>query len=162
MFRKQLMNHMTGKVWTAQEEVELKALVDANSNVDEIAVKLNKTPKAVITKCQRLGLRLQTEGYVITSIPIPRELPSIEEATKILAGALIASVRPGLNRLEVQRLQAVANLSKAYKEHVVDLAHYRDVELKLKEMEEQNAQLQKTLKEIKDRSPNFSPQPVSS
>ena len=59
-----------------------------------------------------------------------------------MAGALKASVKPGLNRLEVQRLQAVANISKAYKELVVDYAHYRDVELKLKEMEEQNAQLQ--------------------
>ena len=148
---------MTGKVWTAQEEVELEALVDANSNIDEIAAKLKKTPKAIITKCQRLGLRLQTEGYVNTSIPIPRELPSVEEATKILAGALRASVKPGLNRLDVQRLQAVANISKAYKELVVDYAHYHDVELKLKEMEDQNAQLQKMLKEIKERSPNLSP-----
>ncbi len=96
---------MTGKVWTAQEEVELKALVDANSNVDAIAAKLNKTPKAVITKCQRLGLRLQTEGYLNTSISIPKELPSVEEAIKMLAGAMRASVMPGLNRLDVQRLQ---------------------------------------------------------
>ena len=28
---------MTGKVWTAQEEAELKTLVEANSNVDEIS-----------------------------------------------------------------------------------------------------------------------------
>jgi acyl-[acyl carrier protein]--UDP-N-acetylglucosamine O-acyltransferase len=80
----------------------------------------------------------------------------------MLAGALRASVRPGLNRLEVQRLQVVANISKAYKELIVDYAHYRDVELKLKEMQEQNAQLQQMLKEIKERSSNLSPQPVSS
>jgi hypothetical protein len=155
------MSNMTRKVWTAQEEAELKALVEANLHVDEIAVKLQKTPKAVITKCQRLGLRLQTEGYVDTSIPIPKELPSVEEATKILAGALRASVKPGLNKLEVQRLQVVANISKAYKEQVVDYAHYRDVELKMKKMEEQNAQLQQTLKEILQRTPNLTPQPVS-
>jgi hypothetical protein len=155
------MSNMTRKVWTAQEEAELKALVEANLHVDEIAVKLQKTPKAVITKCQRLGLRLQTEGYVDTSIPIPKELPSVEEATKILAGALRASVKPGLNKLEVQRLQVVANISKAYKEQVVDYAHYRDVELKMKKMEEQNARLQQTLKEILQRTSNLTPQPVS-
>jgi hypothetical protein len=63
-------------------------------------------------KCQRFGLRLQNEGYVNNSVPLPRELPSVEEASKMLAGALKASVKPGLNRLEVQRLEAVANISK--------------------------------------------------
>jgi hypothetical protein len=148
--------------WTIQEETELKALVEGNVNVEEIASKLQKTPGAVIVKCQRMSLQLQTKGYVDTSIPLPRELPSVEEATKMLAGALRASVRPGLNRLEVQRLQAVANISKAYKELVVDYAHYRDVECRLKEMEEQNAQLQRMLKEIKERSSSLSAQPVSS
>jgi hypothetical protein len=148
--------------WTVQEEAELKALVEGNANVEDIASKLKKTPGAVIVKCQRLGLQLQVKGYVDTSISLPRELPSVEEATKILAGALRASVRPGLNRLEVQRLQVVANISKAYKELVVDYVHYRDVERKLKEMSEQNAQLQQMLKEIKERSSNSSPQPVSS
>jgi hypothetical protein len=152
---------MAGKVWTAQEEVELKALVEANLHVDEIAVKLNKTPKAVITKCKRLGFWLRTDGYVNTSVPIPRELPSVEEAIKMLAGALRASVKPGLNRLEVQRLQVVANISKDYKELIVDYAHYRDIERKLKEMEEQDAQLKQTLKEFMERSSNISTQPVS-
>lgn len=148
--------------WTVQEETELKALIEANVNVAEISARLQKTPGAVIIKSQRLGLQLQAKGYVDTPIPLPRELPSIEEATKILAGALRASVKPGLNRLEVQRLQVVANISKMYKELVVDYAHYRDVERKLKEMEEQNAQLQQMLKEIKERSSNLSSQPVSS
>jgi hypothetical protein len=151
---------MTGKVWTAQEETELKALIDANSEVDEIAAKLNKTPKAVINKCQRLGLRLQADGYVNTAIPIPRELLSVEEALKMLAGALKASVKPGLNRLEVQRLEAVANISKTYKELLADYVHYREVERKMKEMEEQNAQLKEALKEIQERTSSSTPQPI--
>jgi hypothetical protein len=36
---------MAGKVRTAQEEAELKTLIEANSNVDEIAAKLKKHPK---------------------------------------------------------------------------------------------------------------------
>jgi DNA repair exonuclease SbcCD ATPase subunit len=153
---------MQGKIWTPQEENELKTLVAEDKNVDEIAAKLNKTPKAVITKCQRLGLALQSEGYVNTSISIPRELPSVEEALKMLAGALKASVKPGLNRLEVQRLQVVANISQTYKELVVDYAHYRDVERKLEEMEKENVQLRQTLSEIKERSPSTTTQPVPS
>lgn len=153
---------MTGKIWTAQQEAELKTLVEVDSNVDEIAAKLQKTPKAVITKAQRLGLRLQTEDYVNTSIAIPRELPSVEETLKMLAGALKASIKPGLNRLEVQRLEAVANISKTYKELLGDYVHYRDVERKLKEMEEQNAQLKQALKEIQERTSSSTPQPVHS
>ncbi len=148
---------LTGKVWTAQEEAELSALANDNVNVDEIASRLKKTPKAVITKSQRLGLRLQTEGYVNTSIPIPKELLSVEEALKMLAGALKASVEPGLNRLEVQRLQTVANISKTYKELLADYVHYRDVERKLEEMEKENAQLQQSLKEIQERTSSSTP-----
>ncbi len=107
-----------------KKKQNLRALVEANLNVDEIAAKLKKTPKAVITKCQRLGLQLQVKGYVDTAIDLPRELLSVEETAKILAGALKASVKPGLNRLEVQRLEAVANISKMYKELIVDYVHY--------------------------------------
>jgi hypothetical protein len=151
-----------GKKWPAREEAELKALVEANSKVEEIAAKLHKTPGSIVVKCQRLGLQLQTEGYVNTSIPIPKELPSIEEALKMLAGALKASVKPGLNRLEVQRLEAVANISKMYKELLADYVHYRDVERKLKEMDEENAQLKQALKDIQDRTSSSTTQPVSS
>jgi hypothetical protein len=150
------------KRWTIQEETELKSLVEANADVEAIAAKLQKTPGAVIVKCQRLGLQLQVKGYIDTAIPLPRELPSVEETAKILAGALKASVKPGLNRLEVQRLTAVANISKTYKEIIVDYIHMREVEKKLEEVVEQNAKLQQAIQEIKARSPSLPPQPVPS
>ncbi len=150
------------KRWAIQEETELKTLVEGNATVDEIAGKLQKTPGAVILKCQRLGLKLQTQGYVCSSVLLPKELPSVEEALKMLAGALKASIKPGLNRLDVQRLEAVANISKTYKDLLSDYVHYRDVERKLKEMEEQNAQLKQALKEIQERTPSTPPQPVPS
>jgi hypothetical protein len=153
---------MPGKPWTSQEEAELKTFLEENMNVDAIAVRLNKTVKAVITKCKRLGVGLQTEGYVSARIAIPMELPSVEEALRMLAGALKASIKPGLNRLDVQRLQVVANIAQTYKELAADYAHYRDVERKLIQMEEENAQLRKTLQELKTRSPSVSSQPVPS
>ena len=51
----------------------------------------------------------------------------------MLAGALKAATQPGLNRVEVQRLQAVANISKTYKELLADYVNYREIEAKLAE-----------------------------
>jgi hypothetical protein len=153
---------MTGKVWSAQQEAELRALVMSGDGVEVIAVKLGKTPKAVVTKCQRMGLELECGDYVNTSVSIPKELPSVEETARILAGALKASVKPGLSRVEVQRLQTVANISKAYKELIVDFVHYREVEAKLNMVVEQNAKLQQALKELQgQKSQNDAPRPVS-
>ncbi len=151
---------MTGKVWTAAEEADLRVLVGAGSGVDVIAAKLNKSPKAVVTKCQRMGLQLESAGFVNTSVTIPKELPSVEETAKILAGALKASVKSGLSRVEVQRLQTVANISKMYKELIVDYVHYREVENKLNMVVEQNAKLQQALKEIQAKSQGSTSQPV--
>jgi hypothetical protein len=92
---------------------------------------------------------------VDSSVPIPRELPSVEETLKMLAGALKTAVKPGLDKVEVQRLQAVATIAKTYKELLADFINYREIEIKLKEMEELNARL------LKERAANASPQPNS-
>jgi hypothetical protein len=142
---------MAGKKWTAEQEAQLKTLAESDLDVEEIASKLQKTSGAIIVKCQRLGLPLRAKGYSKTQISLPKELPSIEEALQILAGALRAAVKPGLDRVEVQRLQAIAAISKTYKELLCDFIDYKQIEAKLKEMEQQNAQQQK--------SSNTSPQP---
>ncbi len=46
-------------------------------------------------------------------MPLPAELPSVEEAQRMLAGVLRASVEPGLDKVEVQRLRVVATLARA-------------------------------------------------
>jgi hypothetical protein len=146
-----------GKQWTTQQETELKTLVEANKNLEEIAAVLQKTPGAIIIKCQRLGIKPRTEGYVDTSIPLPKELPSVEEALKMLAGALKTAVKPGLNKIEVQRLQAIATIAKTYKELLADYINYREIEAKLKEMEELNAKLLKERAADVSSKPNPSP-----
>ncbi|MGD6850567.1 MAG: hypothetical protein ACQCN6_00735 [Candidatus Bathyarchaeia archaeon] len=154
-----------GKRWTAKEEAELASLVAANTDVEEIAEKLGKTEGAIFIKCQRLGLRLSTSsGYTGSAVSIPKELPSVEEALKILAGALKAAIKPGLSKVEVQRLQTVATIAKTYQELLSGYINYRQIETKLKDMEEQNARLLKELEKAKhaDASQNTSPQPDSS
>ena len=144
-----------GKRWTAQEEAELKTLLKANTHVEAIATQFKKTPGAIFIKSQRLGLKLQPKSYVNTPVSLPRELPSVEDALLMLAGALKTAVKPGLDKVEVQRLQAVATLAKTYKEILADYIDYRQIETKLKELEELNARL------LKERSSDASPQPTS-
>ena len=142
-----------GKQWSTQEEAELKSLIEANARINEISTKLQKTPGAIFLKCKRLGIELKAKGYANTSIPIPRELPSVEETAKILAGALKLATQPGLDKIEVQRLQTVATIAKIYKEHLADYIDYRQIEAKIREMEELNAKL------LRERSLSSSSQP---
>jgi hypothetical protein len=147
-----------GKHWTPQEETELKNLMDSNTDIETIATKLGKTRGAITIKSQRLGLLLQSEGYR-PSIPMPRQLPSVEETLKMLAGALKTAAKPGLDKAEVSRLQTVATIAKIYKEILSDYINYRGIEVKLKEMEEQNAQI---LKEgNSNNAPQRDPTPVA-
>ena len=67
---------------------------------------------------------------------LPKELPSIEEALKLLAGALQAASQAGLDKVEVQRLQAIATLARTYEQLVSRYVDYRGIEVMLIEMRE--------------------------
>jgi hypothetical protein len=152
------VEYLAGKKWTPQQQTQLQALVQADADLEDIAAQLQKSPGAVIVKCQRLRLPLKTKGYAATPLPIPKELPSVEEALRMLAGALKAAAKPGIDRVEVQRLQAVAAIAKTYKELLSDYINYREIEIKLKEMEQENARLQK---ESQNPTPQPNPPPVA-
>lgn len=49
----------------------------------------------------------------------------------MLAGALKMAIKPGLNKVELQRLHAVGNLAKIYEELFADYVHYRQIENEL-------------------------------
>ncbi len=130
-----------GKQWTNEQVTELKDLVEANESLDDIAAKLGKSTGAIYIKCQRLDLALKSRDRLDPSIPLPRELVSIEQDLRMLAGALKTAAKPGLSKSEIQRLQAFANIARTYKEIFEDYIDYRKIELKLREMEEQNERL---------------------
>jgi len=136
---------MPGKPWSAEEEAELRRLVDAAEPLNIIASKFGMSEGAVREKCKRLGLRVvvSTCRRKITTreINLPVELPSVEEALKILAGALEAAAEPDLDQVEIRRLHVVATLAKTYKELLADYINYRDIEAKLVEMEKKYARL---------------------
>ena len=84
---------MKGKPWTVEQEKQLRELVDSRESLEVIASKIGKSRAAIKMKMQRLGLevvvRKPTDSRTTTSeLVLPVELPSVEEALKMLAGAL--------------------------------------------------------------------------
>ena len=140
-----------GKPWTLEEEKQLRELISEGKPLEIIAAKLGKSQQAVAKKIKRLGLEVvvQTRSAQTTTseIELPKELPTVEEALRILAGALKAASHSGLDRVEVQRLQVIATLASTYKELVADYIDYRGIEAKLIEMERKYAEVTKKLEE---------------
>jgi hypothetical protein len=149
---------MKGKPWTCEQEKQLRDLVTAKSSIDVIASKLEKSPEAVRKKIERLGLEVvDLKGYRTTTLKLPKELPSIEEALRILAGALKAATEHGLDKVEVQRLQVVATLARTYKELLADYINYREIEQKLIELEAKYAKLAEKKAEGDASKPDSAP-----
>ncbi len=100
---------------------------------------MGKSPEAVRKKIDRLGLEVvdhKKNSRTTTSLKIPKELPTVEETLKMLAGASQAAMLPGLNNVEVQRLQTVARLAKTYKNLFSDYVDYHGIEAELVELRE--------------------------
>ena len=61
---------MKGKLWTVDEELKLRELIQAGDNANKIAAQLGKTEHAVYEKARRLGLRViitESRRKLITS-----------------------------------------------------------------------------------------------
>ena len=126
---------MKGKPWTVEEEKRLRELLKARKTLPVIADFLGKTIDAVYIKCQRLGLKVVEDRALATTTSCSsKDLPSVEEALQMLAGALRAAQQPGLDKVEVQRLQVIATLARTYKELLADYLDYRGLEVELVEL----------------------------
>ena len=145
-----------GKSWSKEEETLLKDLLKTETSMGTIASKLHRTPEAIYVKCIRLGITDQPKP-IKPKLPLPRGLPSVEDALKKLATAMETASTPGLDRVEVQRLQTLATLAKTYKEILADYINYRDIEAKLNDMEEKYATL-RTQKKRPQTQSNATPQ----
>ncbi len=128
-----------GKAWTVDEELKLKELFEEGLPVSIIAARLSKTEVAVGLKISRLGLKDDKKRKKLLSsssgeLELPAELPTIEEAGKILGGALLAMMRPGLSKEDLRRWKAVADVAWKYKEFMADFLDYRALEEKYVEL----------------------------
>jgi hypothetical protein len=140
---------MKGKPWGPEQEKQLRELVESKMPLDVVAVNLGLSVGAVKKKCGRLGLEVvvpvcrKTKTTTTTAIKLPAELPSVEDALRKLAGALETACQPGLDNVEVQRLQVVAVLARTYKDILSAYMNYRGLEAELMELRVKYAEFSK-------------------
>ena len=96
---------MKGKPWSVDEEQRLKQMLLENKSVRVIAKAMGKTRDCVRKKIERLGIEVvvrsenqQRSTTSSLSLVLPGELPSVEEALKVLAAAMKALETPGLDK----------------------------------------------------------------
>ena len=102
-----------GKAWTVEEERRLRELVKAGATVAKIAALLGKTEASVRSKIQRLKLKVEDDDGLkfnmssSSNLDAEGELQSVEEALKLLNGALNALKTRGLDKTETHRLRII-------------------------------------------------------
>ena len=124
-----------GRPWGREEEKELIGLVKAGESLDVIAGKLGKTLDSVVQKMRRLGLiggqsvaPRPPPSSSTCDIDLPDELPTAEDAVKILGGAMLALTKPGMSKADLEKCRALADVAWKYKIAVVDLVDYKGIE----------------------------------
>ena len=136
-----------GKPWLVEEERKLRKLREEGKTVVEIALWMKLTPDAVKQKLRRIGLKVVTlknsGGTTTSELIMPEELPSIEEALKDLVAAMNALKTPGLSKTEVMRLRSLIQTSSLYQKRIAEYIDYRELEIRLIELEGKYAGLVK-------------------
>jgi len=123
---------MPGKPWTLEEEKRCKEMLEAGESLDAISGELGRNRDAIMVKAKRLGWKLPAaSAHTITMLELPEELVDPEEALKVLLAALNASKQAGLDKIEVQRLMAIATLARTYNDLWKDYERLQEVEKKM-------------------------------
>ncbi len=126
-----------GKPWTVEEEKMLEQMLRENRSVRAIAKALGKTRDCVRIKIARLGLdvvQAKSERTTTTSLKLPSELPSLEEALKTLSAAMKALETVGLAQAEVLRLRSIIQAVKIYNELFPKYVDIRGFEAEVMEL----------------------------
>lgn len=129
-----------GKSWSKAEVEKLRSLVKDKQSWEVMVAELHRSEGAIRQKCRRLGLEVvvnrSAEKFTTTTseLVIPKELPTIQEALKILAAAMKALAEPGLDDVEVRRLQALVTAVRTYEASFANYVRYLEIEKMLVEM----------------------------
>jgi len=139
---------MVHKTWKPEEEKELieefKRAGGSPTVIPKLAKRFNRSPEAIIKKLGRLGLNVVgAKIELTTTIEKVKNLPSLEEVLKLVAGALQKATEPGLGKTELQRLSTIADLYKAYVDGLERYVQYRKIEERLVELEKKYGELAK-------------------
>jgi len=137
------------KRWKKTDVQTLQQLANEGESWEVIAAELGRSVEAVQQKARRLGV-----DVVVHTPPTPpvttttteldsRELISVQEALEILAAALKAAKKEGLDSIEIQRLNVVATLARTYENLFARFMQYREIEKRVVELEANYARLAK-------------------
>ncbi|MGB9671849.1 MAG: hypothetical protein ACPLZY_01730 [Candidatus Norongarragalinales archaeon] len=137
---------MVHRTWKPEEEKQLieefKKAGCSRDVIPRLAKEFNRSEDSIYNKLKRLGLNVGgAKLEVSSSFEIPKVLPSLEDVLLLLAGALKKAAEPGLGRIELQRLETIATLYKAYESGLEKYVNYRQIEAKLLELEKKYAEL---------------------
>lgn len=131
---------MTRK-WRAEEEQELLRLWREGTSVEALAEKYKRTPDAIKMKLKRLGVDIVAAKIEITGpLEIPKELPSLKDVLRVVAGAIEKAKEPGLGKTELERLKVIADLYRAYADGLERYVRYTEIERKLEETKREIAE----------------------
>jgi hypothetical protein len=144
-----------GKPWSVEDEKKLKEWVE--SGITDLAVLSfsfdgKYSRNAVYQKMLDLGIASKEEeaskhnSSSSTTLTLPDELPSVEEALKTLAAAMKALEQPGLDRIEVLRLRSLIQAASAYQIKLAEFVDYRGLEAEILELKRKYAELVKKTK----------------
>jgi len=149
---------MPGKPWTLEDEKRCKEMLEAGESLDVICQELGRNKDAVLVKAKRLGWKAPVGcTHTTTMLELPKELVDPEEALKILLAALNVSKQAGLDRIEVQRLMAIATLARTYNDLWKDYERLKEVEKKMAEINERLEALEAISKAMSHSGPNEEP-----
>jgi hypothetical protein len=130
-----------GKLWTVDEERELRQMVEAGCNAYEISAKLKRAPNAIYEKAKRLGLNViisaKKRKIITTNLSMPKDLYSVEEELKVLAAAVDALKTPDLSASEVSRLRGIISGADIYIGRFSEYVNYRRLENELLKVREE-------------------------
>ena len=114
--------------WSTRQEQELIQLFREGASVEALAQKFKRTPRTVAMKLGRLGLDVAAAKIDVSGqLDIPEEPPSLEDVLKIVAAAIFKASQLGLGKTELQRLDTIATLYKAYAAGLGNYIGYRKI-----------------------------------
>jgi len=133
-----------GVAWSNEETKQLLDLRHAGKTISEIAFKMHKSEQSVQKKLQRLGLKVvhpEDSNETTTSLIVPQELPSIEEALKTLVAAMKILEKPGISKIEILRAKNLIHAAGAYQGHLANYINYCKIERDLMNLKEKLDQM---------------------
>lgn len=131
---------MTGTHWSKEEERKLTDMLAAGMSPETIAKELGRSILAVKCKAKRMRRDDDAEGPPLAS-SLTDKLPSSEILTheqvlKVLAAALEKGKESGLDSLEINRLNTLANLARTYDSILEKFERWVEIEERIRRIEQ--------------------------